>query len=215
VVNQANAAYQQTKNEETMQQQALSQVNGQISQLAEQQQQSVQAAAAFAQAKNQQAQQAATTTTTTTTTQPAAPARTASTSTTSTTTAPTASDPPPSNGSQGAAAVAAAESQLGVPYEYGAEQPGVGFDCSGLIAWAWGQAGVALPHYSGGQMADTTPVPTSDLQPGDLLFYGPGGSSHVAMYIGNGQEIQAPYTGTVVSIMAADFGDGFVGAGRP
>jgi cell wall-associated NlpC family hydrolase len=80
---------------------------------------------------------------------------------------------------------------------------------------AWEAAGVSLPHYSGAQMADSTPVPLSDLEPGDLLFYGPGGSEHVAMYIGGGQMIEAPYTGAVVWITGARFGDGFVGAGRP
>lgn len=64
-------------------------------------------------------------------------------------------------------------------------------------------------------MTDSTPVATSDLQPGDLLFYGPGGTSHVAKYIGGGQEIQAPAWGAVVSTMPVDFGDGFIGAGRP
>ncbi len=123
--------------------------------------------------------------------------------------------PPPSSGGAGAIAVRAAESQLGVPYVWGGETPGVGFDCSGLTAWAWGQAGVPLPHYSGAQYADSTPVPLSDLQPGDLLFYGPGGSQHVAMYVGGGQMIEAPYTGAVVWITPLRLGDGFVGAGRP
>jgi peptidoglycan DL-endopeptidase CwlO len=123
--------------------------------------------------------------------------------------------PPPSAGGAAGVAVAAAESQLGVPYVWGGETPGVGFDCSGLTAWAWTQAGVPLPHYSGSQMADTTPVPVSDLEPGDLLFYGPGGSEHVAMYIGGGRMIEAPYTGAYVWITALRLGDGFVGAGRP
>ena len=96
--------------------------------------------------------------------------------------------PPPSSGGAGTRAVAAAETQIGVPYVWGGESPGVGFDCSGLTAWAWGQAGVPLPHYSGDQMADSTPVPISDLEPGDLLFYGAGGSQHVAMYVGGGPD---------------------------
>jgi peptidoglycan DL-endopeptidase CwlO len=123
--------------------------------------------------------------------------------------------PPPSAGGAAGVAVAAAESQLGVPYVWGGESPGRGFDCSGLTAWAWGQAGVPLPHYSGAQMADTTPVPVSDLEPGDLLFYGPGGSEHVAMYIGNGEMIEAPYTGAYVWITGLRLSGGFVGAGRP
>ena len=119
----------------------------------------------------------------------------------------------------GAGAVQAAESQLGVPYVWGGESPkgsaSPGFDCSGLTAWSWGQVGVGLPHFSGGQMADSTPVPISDLQPGDLLFYGPGGSDHVAMYVGGGTMIEAPYTGAVVWLTGLRLGSGFVGAGRP
>ncbi len=90
-----------------------------------------------------------------------------------------------------------------------------GFDCSGLTAWSWGQVGVALPHYSGAQMADSTPVPISDLEPGDLLFYGPGGSEHVAMYVGPGEMIEAPYTGATVWLTGLRLGGDFVGAGRP
>jgi cell wall-associated NlpC family hydrolase len=123
--------------------------------------------------------------------------------------------PPPSSGGAGGRAVAAAESQIGVPYVWGGESPGRGFDCSGLVAWAWGQAGVSLPHYSGAQMADSAPVPVSDLEPGDLLFYGPGGSNHVAMYVGSGEMIEAPYTGATVWITSLRLGDGFAGAGRP
>lgn len=122
--------------------------------------------------------------------------------------------PPPAAGGAGAVAVAAAESQLGVPYEWGASDPGVAFDCSGLTMWAWGQAGVSLPHYSGAQMADSTIVPLADIEPGDLLFYGPGGSEHVAMYIGGGEMVEAPYTGAVVWNTGVRT-DGLAGVGRP
>ncbi len=193
-VSAAQAAYQQAQTLEAQQEAALSQVKGQIATLVAQQQQ---AAAVVAEAAAQ-AQLAS--------------AQRAPSSYGSSTTAP---PPPPASGTAGAIAVRAAESQLGVPYVWGGETPGVGFDCSGLTAWAWGQAGVYLPHYSGAQMADSTPVPVSDLQPGDLLFYGPGGSQHVAMYVGGGMMIEAPFTGTVVRIDPIRLGTGFAGAGRP
>ena len=63
---------------------------------------------------------------------------------------------------------------------------------------------MAFPITRARQMADSTPVPVSDLEPGDLLFYGPGGSEHVAMYIGPGAMIEAPYTGQSVGSPACD-----------
>ncbi len=115
-----------------------------------------------------------------------------------------------------AVAIRAAESQLGVPYVWGGESPGQGFDCSGLTQWSWRQAGVSLPRTAQAQYDAITHVPLSSLQPGDLLFWDDGTSSvqHVAMYVGAGQVIQAPHTGTTVSF-AAIWGSGLVGAGRP
>jgi cell wall-associated NlpC family hydrolase len=118
----------------------------------------------------------------------------------------------------GGGAVSAAETQLGVPYVWGGQSPGVGFDCSGLVQWAWRQAGVSLPRTSGAQFAATTPVSIADLEPGDLLFYGPSGSDHVAMYVGGGMMIEAPETGEVVHITPlrlGGYGESFAGAGRP
>jgi cell wall-associated NlpC family hydrolase len=211
----AQSAMQQAQALEAQQTQQLSQVKGQIATLIAQQQAAEQQAAEQAaqaklvaeQAAAQQAAQAA-----------AAQPRATGGSSGGGGGVATVSDPPPppSAGGAGAAAVAAAETQIGVPYVWGGETPGVGFDCSGLTAWAWGQAGVPLPHYSGAQMSDSTPVPLSDLQPGDLLFYGPGGSEHVAMYVGGGSMIEAPFTGTVVHIDALRTNTGsFAGAGRP
>ena len=111
----------------------------------------------------------------------------------------TAAPAPVPTGSGGAAAVAAAESRLGDPYVWGAAGPN-SFDCSGLTMWAWAHAGVSLPHYSGAQYDSTTHIPMSDLQPGDLVFFANPGE-HEAMYIGNGQIIEAPYTGADVRIM--------------
>jgi len=127
---------------------------------------------------------------------------------------------PPSNLAAGLRAVQYAESQIGVPYVYAAASPHQGFDCSGLTMWAWAMAGVSLSHYSGAQMQESTPVSVSNLEPGDLLFFGPGGSEHVAMYVGGGMVIQAPYTGANVGLTSlagelAWAGSNFVGAGRP
>jgi cell wall-associated NlpC family hydrolase len=115
----------------------------------------------------------------------------------------------------GATAVAAAESQIGVPYRWAGATPGVGFDCSGLTMWAWGRAGVSLSHSAAAQYGETTHVPLSDLQPGDLLFYREGGTiGHVTMYVGPGQMVQAIETGTQIQITGI-WTSGLVGAGRP
>lgn len=119
--------------------------------------------------------------------------------------------PAPSSGAGGA--VAAALSQLGVAYRYATAIPGVAFDCSGLTAWAWGQAGVGLPHQSGAQFASLPHVGQGDAQPGDLLFfYSPIG--HVAIYIGNGQMVHATHPGDVVKVAGVSW-DRVVGIGRP
>jgi cell wall-associated NlpC family hydrolase len=106
-------------------------------------------------------------------------------------------------------------SQIGVPYVWGGATPGVGFDCSGLTMWAWGRAGVSLPHSAAEQYADTEHVPLSDLEPGDLIFYDEGGViGHVTMFIGGGQMVQAPETGENVQVTGI-WSQGLVGAGRP
>ena len=90
---------------------------------------------------------------------------------------------------------------MGVPYVWGGASPSAGFDCSGLIMWAYAQVGISLPHYSGAQFAATVHIPLSDIQPGDLLFYGPQGSDHESMYVGGGQMIEAPHAGASVRIV--------------
>ena len=134
---------------------------------------------------------------------------------------PAAPDPTPSGGgspappvsSMAGIAVNAAMGQLGVPYQFAAESPGVAFDCSGLTKFAWGQAGVYLPHQSGAQFGSIPHVSQSEIQPGDLIFYkSPIG--HVAMYIGGGSLIHAPATGQVVKVAAVNWAK-VVGIGRP
>ncbi|MEP7115841.1 MAG: NlpC/P60 family protein [Ilumatobacteraceae bacterium] len=121
--------------------------------------------------------------------------------------------PAPSVSSMAGTAVNAAMSQLGVPYVFAAESPGVAFDCSGLTKFAWGQAGVYLPHQSGAQYGSITHISQSEIQPGDLIFYkSPIG--HVAMYIGGGSLIHAPASGDVVKVSAVNWAK-VVGVGRP
>jgi cell wall-associated NlpC family hydrolase len=123
----------------------------------------------------------------------------------------------------GMAAVQAAVSQLGVPYVFGGEQPGTGFDCSGLVQWAWGQAGVSIPRTTETQWPALQHVSLDALEPGDLLFYynldGDNQVDHVVMYTGSGPYgtdtvIQAPFTGSTVSYSPI-FTEGLIGAARP
>jgi cell wall-associated NlpC family hydrolase len=102
-------------------------------------------------------------------------------------------------------AIQAAQGQLGVPYRYATSNPGVSFDCSGLTHYAWGRAGVYLPRNSRAQAAATVSVPAASAQPGDLIFYY-SPISHVGIYIGGGQLIHAPNSGTVVKVSSVSWG---------
>jgi len=108
-------------------------------------------------------------------------------------------NPPPPPGKGAAGAVAAALTRVGDPYVWGASGPTT-FDCSGLVMWSYAQVGISLPHYSGAQFADGTHISMADLQPGDLVFPANPGE-HVAMYIGNGDIVEAPYTGADVHVV--------------
>jgi cell wall-associated NlpC family hydrolase len=98
-------------------------------------------------------------------------------------------------------AVEAALSQVGVPYVFGGASPAQGFDCSGLIYWAWAQAGRRISRPADWQRDDTIAIRYEDLQPGDLIFYGEP-VSHDAMYIGNDLIVNAPYTGEYVRVQS-------------
>ena len=114
---------------------------------------------------------------------------------------------------QAGVAISAAESQLGVPWVFAAMEPGVAFDCSGLTAWAWGRAGVGLPHQSKQQYASVPHVPASAAQPGDLIFYY-SPISHVGIYLGGGRMIHSPQSGSSVSYTQVRW-DNVVGVARP
>ena len=75
-----------------------------------------------------------------------------------------------------------------------------GFDCSGLILYAFAGVGIKLDHYSGSQYNAGRKIPSSQMRRGDVIFYGPGGSQHVTLYLGDGQMLEAPYTGSVVKV---------------
>jgi peptidoglycan DL-endopeptidase CwlO len=116
--------------------------------------------------------------------------------------APQDTDPAPSSDVD--AAVEFAKDQLGEPYVYGASGPD-SWDCSGLTMQAWAAAGESLSHWSVAQYNETTPISFSDLQRGDLLFWGdsdPSSIYHVAMYLGNGMMIHAPQPGENVQIVS-------------
>jgi cell wall-associated NlpC family hydrolase len=117
--------------------------------------------------------------------------------------------------SQADQAVAFAYAQIGKPYEWGATGPGA-YDCSGLVQAAWAAAGVSIPRTTGEQWASLPHIPMSDLEPGDLILY--NGESHVAIYVGDGEIVDAPHTGAVVERIPEStswYADSADGAVRP
>ena len=107
------------------------------------------------------------------------------------------------SGTAGGVAVDWALAQVGTPYIWGGEIPGVGFDCSGLVQAAYKVAGVELPRTAQEQYDATAELaPGEPLQPGDLLFFGGGPTdiTHVGIYVGNGDMVDAPHTGADVRV---------------
>ncbi|KOX23730.1 hydrolase [Saccharothrix sp. NRRL B-16348] len=82
----------------------------------------------------------------------------------------------------------------------------VGFDCSGLMMYAFAGVGVYLPHYSGYQYHAGRKVPLAQARRGDMLFWGPGGGTHVALYLGDGMMVEAPYSGSHVRVAPVRYG---------
>jgi cell wall-associated NlpC family hydrolase len=103
-------------------------------------------------------------------------------------------------------------SEIGVPYSWGggnAAGPSkgidsgagiTGFDCSGLVLYSFAGVGIKLPHYSGSQYNLGRKIPSSQMRRGDVIFYGPGGSQHVTIYLGDGQMLEAPDIGLKVRV---------------
>lgn len=148
------------------------------------------------------------------------------------TTPPITQPPPPSSGGKGQIAANAALAQVGVRYSWGggnASGPSYGFgqgagikgfDCSGLTLYAWAQAGVYLYHSAQMQYDGSRHLAISQLQVGDLVFYGSSSAniSHVGLYIGNGQVVHAPNSRSLVQTGPVYLWNGYyswVGAGRP
>ena len=105
---------------------------------------------------------------------------------------------------------------MGEPYQWGGAGPS-SWDCSGLTQGAWEKAGVTLSHFTGYQWDETRRIPLSDLQPGDLVFFGDSGptSHHIGLYVGNGQMIEAPHTGAFVRYASIWRSDILPFGGRP
>ena len=101
-------------------------------------------------------------------------------------------------------AAAVALDQVGVPYRYGGNTPR-GFDCSGLVQYAYRQAGLSVPRTTRQLMSATEPVGMGQLRAGDLLFFSIAGKmSHVGMYVGDRRFVHAPQSGRAVSVASLD-----------
>jgi cell wall-associated NlpC family hydrolase len=112
-----------------------------------------------------------------------------------------------------ATAIQVAKKYLGTPYQWGGDTPKTGFDCSGLVQYSFGQAGISLPRVADEQAASTWHVSYANAQAGDLVFFDSPDVGHVGIYLGGGMMLDAPHTGAVVRIEPIWWST-FVGFGR-
>lgn len=116
---------------------------------------------------------------------------------------------------RGERAVKIALGVVGTPYRWGGESPSTGFDCSGLVRWAYGRVGVDLPHNSYALYNEGRRVREAGMEPGDILFF--EGLGHVGMYLGNGRMVHSPETGRTVEVVrlsATNYGARLIAARR-
>lgn len=116
---------------------------------------------------------------------------------------------------RGERAVKHALEVVGTPYRWGGESPSTGFDCSGLVRWAYGRVGIDLPHSSYALYGEGRRVREAQMEPGDLLFF--EGLGHVGLYLGNGRMVHSPQTGRnveVVRLSTTNYGARLIGARR-
>ena len=125
---------------------------------------------------------------------------------------PDRSFPPPTRAAR-SEVVSIAMRYLGAPYRWGASGPN-SFDCSGFTLFVYRQVGVSLPHSSRAQFRVGERVSRSDLQPGDLVFFG-SPIHHVGIYVGGGRYIHSPRTGDVVKVSPLSSRMNYTGATRP
>jgi len=127
-------------------------------------------------------------------------------------------DEPGTTTDRGVVLLRVAESRIGTPYRYGGAGPDA-FDCSGLVTYAHRELGLTVPRTAAEQFATATPVPRTELRPGDLVFFRLAGRevSHVGIYAGGNRFVHAPQGGGHVRMASLDdeyFRRSFVGAGR-
>jgi len=104
---------------------------------------------------------------------------------------------------------------VGVPYRWGGMSPASGFDCSGLVRWAYEHVGIELPHNSYALFGEGRPVRRARLKAGDVLFF--EGLGHVGLYLGHGRMVHAPQSGRLVEIVrlaGSNYGRRLIGARR-